>query len=778
MARLRPTLDRLEGRALMAFAGSLDPTFGGGTGAYFDPVSPGSNNAGLYDLARTKVAADNSIFAAGPANGATSIGVIHINANGTRDTAFGTGGETDVALPSGSNFIGITQLLIQPGTGDVTLVVSTSTVTEVARLLPSGSLDPSFGTNGVVNLGSNNLGSEASFVDATYQVDGKLVLAGINPVPTSTPGVFTNIVAVARLTTAGALDSTFATNGVARFFDVPSPDLQAGAYQKAIGVVIQPNDQKIVVLSRALDPNNAANPLPYAILDRLNVNGSQDTSLAQSGILASRISGSTSLAIQPDGKLLVAGFQSPLAINVLARVNPDGTADKTLSSAIGSTIVVQPDGHIVLFFPGGFQVSRVNADLTLDATFGQGGLSTLIPPFPSYPTSGIVQPGGRANGVAVGPNNQIVLIGSNATVGIHGSPIPATDLAVVRLAATGTSARPGDYTGDGIADETVYDPSTGTFAVRSSSNGVIITQQLGTAGLGASVPVPGNYYGTGQDDIAVYLTGPGVFAIKDPTGKTPGMVVPFGSAGKSNSIPVPGDFYGTGQDDIAVYLTGPGVFAIKDPTGKTSGRLVPFGSAGPGNSIPVPGDYYGTSQADIAVYLPSQGVWAIQDPTGKTPGKLVPFGKPGLGNSIPVPGDYDGSGKTELAVYLQETARLIYRPANGGPDVTIPFGKPGLGVTLPAPGDYDGSGKTEAAVYVPSLGLFAYRPAKGGADSSTHFFGPAITGAAVPVTAVVPSFFFSSNQAGGPIGPSVAQAPPGWFDFVPTEASTPKKPKA
>ena len=49
--RLRPAVDRLEGRSLMATAGVLDPTFGGGRGQCYCP-SPTQNNfiQGLEEL--------------------------------------------------------------------------------------------------------------------------------------------------------------------------------------------------------------------------------------------------------------------------------------------------------------------------------------------------------------------------------------------------------------------------------------------------------------------------------------------------------------------------------------------------------------------------------------------------------------------------------------------------------------------------------------------------------------------------------------------------------
>ncbi len=104
------------------------------------------------------------------------------------------------------------------------------------------------------------------------------------------------------------------------------------------------------------------------------------------------------VAIQPDGKIVVAGTGYDGAIDGfgLARFNPDGSPDPTFGSggkvvtvfatfsgrAFADTVIIQPDGKIVA--AGGdfgdsegyaFDVllARYNADGSLDPTFGTGG---------------------------------------------------------------------------------------------------------------------------------------------------------------------------------------------------------------------------------------------------------------------------------------------------------------------------------------------------------------------------------------------------------------------
>ena len=103
------------------------------------------------------------------------------------------------------------------------------------------------------------------------------------------------------------------------------------------------------------------------------------------------------VAIQPDGKLLITGYDNWQTSNndvILARVNPDGSMDKTFGAGgkvitaltpgddAGYAVAVQPDGKIVvagLTQEGGGAVAmvmRYNADGSLDATFGNHGVVT------------------------------------------------------------------------------------------------------------------------------------------------------------------------------------------------------------------------------------------------------------------------------------------------------------------------------------------------------------------------------------------------------------------
>ncbi len=126
--------------------------------------------------------------------------------------------------------------------------------------------------------------------------------------------------------------------------------------------------------------------------------------------------GGQSVTLQPDGKILVAGYSSNGSHNdfALVRYNADGSLDSTfdgdgkLTTAIGTSnelgysLTLQPDGKILVAgqsFNGShndFALVRYNADGSLDTTFdGDGKLTTAIGNDHDYGLSVTLQPDGK-----------------------------------------------------------------------------------------------------------------------------------------------------------------------------------------------------------------------------------------------------------------------------------------------------------------------------------------------------------------------------------------------
>ena len=116
---------------------------------------------------------------------------------------------------------------------------------------------------------------------------------------------------------------------------------------------------------------------------RLNPNGSRDATF-MAGI--SMNGGVECVAIQPDGKIIVGGSFTTInnqRANRIARLNTDGSLDTTFDAGTGanqsvSVIVIQPDGKVLVsgYFDtmngtptSYFGVARLNSDGSLDSTY-------------------------------------------------------------------------------------------------------------------------------------------------------------------------------------------------------------------------------------------------------------------------------------------------------------------------------------------------------------------------------------------------------------------------
>jgi uncharacterized delta-60 repeat protein len=303
---------------------------------------------------------------------------------GSLDGSFGNGGFATVALGS---WVGAAAVVVQPdgkivtaGEGDLgsgNVIVST-------RMTASGALDPTYGNGGIVTVDINGGAGVDSGAGLALQTDGKIVIAGGGRYGTYGPITF----AAVRLTSSGALDPTFGTNGVTT---VP---IGTASIAIANAVVIQ-SDGKIALAGTALTSHN------QFVAVRLNANGTLDNSFGTAGISTlSPAGGAWGLALQGDGKLILAGqadFNNPQVAGaqqfMAARLTASGGLDATYghggivaipvgATALGYGIVLQGDGKAVLAGPaftttGVNATVRLNVDGTIDHSFGNAGISAV-----------------------------------------------------------------------------------------------------------------------------------------------------------------------------------------------------------------------------------------------------------------------------------------------------------------------------------------------------------------------------------------------------------------
>jgi uncharacterized delta-60 repeat protein len=245
----------------------------------------------------------------------------------------------------------------------------------------------------------------------------------------------------------GELDAGFGDNG-----RLMIPEVGFG------GAIARQPDGKLLVAGKH-GTGSAANPV-FAVF-RLHPDGSPDDTFGTNGRAVLNVGGTgsiaTELALQPDGRIIVAGesvsFEQDIDL-ALARFNPDGTVDATFGEdgmvrpglggyyesiqgllllqngqfvITGSTTV---NGDADLFF------ARLNADGGLDTTFGTGPVAgtTLVDTEdvngnPTYEWSSWItrQPDGKY--VACGASETLELVSNAVMLAVRINPDGSVDTA-------------------------------------------------------------------------------------------------------------------------------------------------------------------------------------------------------------------------------------------------------------------------------------------------------------------------------------------------------------
>ncbi|MBS0632647.1 MAG: putative Ig domain-containing protein [Verrucomicrobia bacterium] len=409
----------------------------------------------------------------GGANGFLRNRIARLNADGTLDQSFdpncgdpATGGSltpqvnTILLQPDGKILIGGGFTSLQPNGA-----TSATPVNRLARLKADGTLDSSFNPNVTINnmvwalamqpdgkilVGGGftalTLPNEANApqrdrltrlnrdgtLDLTYlhtnpdnlvtaialQRDGRILVGGnfgkFIVDPGADPVVRNHL---AGLTSTGAIDTTFV------------PD----ANGNITSLVVQPDGKLLVGGYFSVLRSNDFTTVPTrGFIGRYNTDGSLDLDFTPSANYAV-----LSISLQADNRIVVGGnfntFQSsatsiPVTRNRLARLNTDGTLDKTFepdSAGRPFTAAVQSDGKLIV--AGNFSsvggvtrlgLARVSSDGTVDPSF-----------------SPVVN--GPIRAVAV-QGDKILIAGSFTTVTSSGSFTPLVRSYLARLNADGT----------------------------------------------------------------------------------------------------------------------------------------------------------------------------------------------------------------------------------------------------------------------------------------------------------------------------------------------------
>ena len=280
-------------------------------------------------------------------------------------------------------------IIAQSGRLEVGVKASGSDDKSDTVIAGAGTLDTSFGINGVV-VTTVGLGNEVGQAVA-MQPDGKIVVGGY----ANTAG--NNDFAVFRYMPDGTLDNTFdgSTNANGAILTQIGP-----SDEEAYGIAIQ-NDGKIILAGQSYDGMRST-----IAFVRYNPDGTLDNSFSGDGrqVVLPLVGGSIvrSVAVRPDGKIVAAGNASN-GVNqdiVVVQLNANGELDETFDGvagngngivtvSIGSAndfgygVAAQADGKIVVagYFTNATStdtvVFRLNADGRFDSTFSKDGISTI-----------------------------------------------------------------------------------------------------------------------------------------------------------------------------------------------------------------------------------------------------------------------------------------------------------------------------------------------------------------------------------------------------------------
>ena len=333
----------------------------------------------------------------------------------------------------------------------------------------AGGLDKSFGSGGAV---LTHFGASAVTHAVSVQPDGKIVVAGYSG--------YHGFV-LARYMPSGALDPGFGMGGkvLAR---------ASSTYEVAYAVAFQP-DGKIVVAG-----SSDANGSTDFALARYTKSGALDRGFGRGGKLLTDFGPShddvaTAVALQPDGEIVVAGYsERGLGATkfALARYTKSGAPDRGFGSAgkvltsfgssaydTASAVAVQPDGKIVVAgyslanATGDFAVARYTKQGALDSSFGTGG--TVLTDF------GLDD---EPDAVALQPDGKIVVAGySNADGG--------SDFALARYTTSG-ALDPGFGTGRTVLTESgsSSDDAAGAAVAVQRDGKIVVAGYSGSSGTG------------------------------------------------------------------------------------------------------------------------------------------------------------------------------------------------------------------------------------------------------------------------------------------------------
>jgi uncharacterized delta-60 repeat protein len=411
----------------------------------------GNNNG--FNINKTIIQPDGKILVCAEAsfsNEGHQAVILRYHPNGTVDTTFGEGdgvvrskNDPNINLYTRANGMAI------QNNGKIIVAGDQFYNSErIFRLHADGTLDSTFGTDGVIDMNRPN--SEFIY-HVAVQSDNKIIVCGkesrfVNSV--IEPHVF-----LWRFTADGVLDATFGNEGIVSY----NSNAWLGAFETYMVIndlIILPDDKIVVNQSFTKFPNS------FVMLRKFNANGTSDDSFGTNGeVLKSEAISEgnykySSSSIQEDGGI-ISSFTEYNAIDLnytesLFRVNTSGELDPSLNINLGNPTNFPPFTQIIVSGNQFYYFKKVNQegssfdqiqayDLSGNpiTTFGNNGIAIIdqnsIPT--SYPADAAVTALGNiylASSITDPDNSENLLfllsniIGYENNLSIHNTLQPET----------------------------------------------------------------------------------------------------------------------------------------------------------------------------------------------------------------------------------------------------------------------------------------------------------------------------------------------------------------
>jgi uncharacterized delta-60 repeat protein len=423
--------------------------------------------------------------------------LVRYNTDGTLDSTFGNGGVVTTVINK-NHGDSINSVLIQPN-GQIVAggydwyynskTQSSQIIFALARYNTNGSLDKSFGSGGKVTTTFPASDGSAQINTILLRSDGEIVAVGSAVASSTDPSE-----ALALYTSSGALDTTFGSNGTVVDSSLNSsnsvPNPQGGTttvykYFSPSGAALESDNSilvagtyvtKTLVTTGSGSKTWTTNEQDVALVHYL-ANGSLDSSFGTGGIVVTPITptgvttsnaGGSSVLVQPNGAILEGGTATGpngYADPLVARFNASGTPDTTFGGGAGYTLVdlggqsgisaiaLQPNSQIVAAgrlatasSTHEFATIRLNADGSLDTTFGTNGAATTQVLYDEY--------GATVMGLET-INSQTMIVAADTA---YTSSTGSEEIAMVRYTPSGTL----DSGGASPESAALSNPTSGT----------------------------------------------------------------------------------------------------------------------------------------------------------------------------------------------------------------------------------------------------------------------------------------------------------------------------